>query len=82
MSVKNITYGQVEHALIKLGFIIARTQGSHVIFEHIQRNGSVIMKHGSKKENVPIFMYAAIKRTIIEKGIASGDKLDQLIKEG
>ena len=79
MNKQNLTYGQIIKVLETLGFQLVRV-GSHLIYRHNKLNSQIIIKHGRKNENVPLFLYSAIRKNIVENGIAADSELDKLIK--
>ena len=62
--------------LKNIGFIEMRTSGVHLIFSYPQRGAKVVIKRMKPNEIVPQFIFASVKRTIKDKGIATEEKIE------
>lgn len=64
-----------------MGFQQRRTTGAHMVFSYPQRNAIVALRQMKPNDIVPHFIFASVRRTILDKGIATEEKLEKELKK-
>lgn len=75
-----ITYGDVERLLTRFGFIGKSVDAMNTVFLQPENDALVILP--SNRSDVPVrpSHMAIVRRTILEKGIASAPEIDAALK--
>jgi predicted RNA binding protein YcfA (HicA-like mRNA interferase family) len=72
-----VTYRQVRHLLIDLGFRETPTKGSHLLYVHPAARAQVMLPRADEAETVLPAMWSGIRRTIFEYGIMDPAEVDE-----
>jgi predicted RNA binding protein YcfA (HicA-like mRNA interferase family) len=77
MSNKPVKTRRVIKVLERLGFVIARRNGSHTIFRN--KDTGLIVTVPENRDEIPLVMLRAIERQIGNFNIASDEQLQKLL---
>lgn len=78
---KEITLGDLERALIRLGFILSRSTASHKTYSNEFFGAMVVLPPHSKNESVSPAHLVAVRRTLSEKGVVDQDSFERLLED-
>jgi len=75
---KIVTAQEVEKILLRMGFEKRETRGSHRLFCHPDSKATVVLP--SRSGHIRMAHLSAIRRIVIEQGILSKEKFEQLLE--
>ena len=78
---KQITFAQLVRTLKNAGFVVSRSNGSHVVFKHVPTQTIVVLPAHVPNNEVDLGHLAAVRRTLVESGIVDRDSFDELLVE-
>jgi predicted RNA binding protein YcfA (HicA-like mRNA interferase family) len=76
-----VTLAQLERFLVRIGFVEEPTPGPHVLYAHPPTKTEVLLPAGHPTELAGRARLAGIRTTVVERGVASGAKFDELLSE-
>jgi len=78
---RTIKHKELIEFLTNIGFRQVRTTGAHLVFSYPQRHAIIALRQMKSNEIVPHFVFASVRRTILEKGIATEKKIEIELKK-
>ena len=76
---RQITFAQLERALINAGFAVSPSTGSHEVFKHPPTKTTVVLPAHEPDGEVKQAKLAAVMRLVAESGIVDRDFFDALL---
>ncbi len=77
---KEITTGNLEKVLLKLGFYATPVRGSHITYRHPSSDTVVVLPWQCKNEVLRPIHLISVKKTLSETGILDPDSFESLLE--
>lgn len=76
---KMVTYDELEHLLIQVGFVVSRAADGHKVYKHQASDTLIVLPSNGDNDSVSLTHLVAVRRTIAEKGLLDGESFDRLL---
>lgn len=80
MTVKNITYADLDWLLMEVGFSTGNTTGDHQLFENLVFESVILLPSRRPDEGVDSVHLVAVKKNLTEKGIIDARTFDAMLE--
>jgi predicted RNA binding protein YcfA (HicA-like mRNA interferase family) len=77
---KCVTFAALERALLRMGFAVTTSPGSHKVFRHPDNDAVLVIPARPGRARVDSAHLIAVRRTLGEKGLAVGEAFDQVLE--
>ena len=78
---KDISVGNLERALLDLGFVVSRVKGSHKTYRHPPSGANILLPWTHRNQTVRPAYLVSVKRTLSEMGVLDRDLFDSLLEK-
>jgi predicted RNA binding protein YcfA (HicA-like mRNA interferase family) len=78
---RNITFTELEELLLRLGFTLEPTAGSHHVFQYPSSGALVVLPGYEKKAYVDTVHLVSVRRILVENGLIDQIAFDSFLEK-